>query len=211
MSLTLPHQTRILCFGASITAGFHRFGLAYHPYSRQMKKCLETAFPNTKIDVRVDAVSGDIVLGGSYMSRLEQQMTPHAPKYDWIIVQGGGNDLIRGSEPLIVFDDLQRIWDRALASGAKVMALTVTDTSNESSMMRSRYRDLNQMILGYKKEGFFPFDICEAIPYQDMEPDRRKIIWDDGLHFKKPGYDLMGSLISQELESIIFRGLTSKL
>lgn len=211
MSLPAPPQIRILCFGASITAGFHRFGLAYHPYSRQLKKDLEKAFPDTKLDVRVDAVSGDVVLDGSYLHRLEQQTMPHIPKYDWIIIQGGGNDLVRGSEPETVFKGLQTIWSKALSSGAKVMALTVTETSNESSLLKSRYRDLNKMIFEHREERFFPFDLCALIPYHDMASDRRKIIWDDGLHLKKPGYDLMGSAISQELEKRMCDSLTSKL
>ncbi len=211
MSLTTPLQIRILCLGASITAGFHRFGLAHHPYSRQLKKDLEKSFPNAEFDVRLDAASGDVVLGGSYLGRLDRQAMSHMPKYDWIIVQGGGNDLGQGSEPQAVFEGLKIIWRKALSLGAKVMALTVTETSNESPVMRSRYRALNQMILNHQEEGFSPFDLCAAIPYHDMAPDKRKIIWDDGLHLKKAGYDLMGSTIAQHLEKTMSEGLTSKL
>ena len=211
MSPPGPPQTRILCFGASITAGFHRFGLAHHPYSRQLRKDLEKAFPETNFDVRVDAVAGDIVLGGSYLHRLEQQTMPHIPKSDWIIIQGGGNDLVRGSEPETVFRGLQSIWSKALSSGARIMALTVTETSNESSRMKSRYRDLNKMILEHREERFFPFDLCALIPYHDMPSERRELIWDDGLHLTKLGYELMGSAISQELEKRMSDSFTSKL
>ena len=211
MGHSAPTQLRILCFGASITAGFHMFGLAYHPYSRRLKTHLNLVLPNTNLDISVDALSGDVVLGGSYSRRIEAQTAPNKAQYDWIIVQGGGNDLLRGKEPQAIFEGLQEIWRKALSSGARVLALNVTETSSAGLKMRSNYNDLNAMIMNHTELGLFPLDLCKAIPYHNMDPDKRKKIWDDGLHFKKSGYDLMGDIVAQRLEEIMSEGRVSKL
>ena len=187
------------------------FGLAYHPYSRQLKQNLERVLPATKVDISIDAIPGDVVLGGSYSRRIEARIASTRAPYDWIIIQGGGNDILRSREPKVIFENLQKVWRKALSSGAKVLALTVTETSSTSPMLRSKYNELNAMIMDHSESGYHALDLFKAIPYHAMDPDRRKKIWDDGLHFKKPGYDLMGDIIAQRLEEIELGGWTSKL
>lgn len=211
MDSAAPSSIRILCFGASITAGFHMFGLAYHPYARQLETDLQNAFPETRFDISVDATPGDVILEGSYISRLEQQTTLTQPNYDWIIIQGGGNDLGQGKDPHAIFEGLKEVWRKALASGAKVLALTVTETSNARLSVKTKYEKLNRMILDYEEEGLFVADVCERLPYEKMSPEKRSKIWDDGLHFKKPGYDLMGGFIAERLMELLPKGVVSKI
>ena len=210
MAVSAPPTLRILCFGASITAGFHMFGLAYHPYSQKLKSSLQQSFPQTELDLTVDAISGDVVLGGHYIRRLEAQCAPNTAKFDWMIFQGGGNDLGQGKQPQEVFEGLKKIWRMALDSGANVLALTVTETSSPSTQVRHQYDRLNQMILDHREEGYYVADLCTAIPYYDMDPERRTRIWDDGLHFKREGYDLMGETIAGRLKEISTMGVLSK-
>lgn len=186
------------------------FGLAKHPYSLQLKANLQRVLPNTQLDISIDAVSGDVVVGGSYIRRLEAQIAPNQAKYDWVIIQGGGNDLGRGKDPRMVFEGLRKVWETALASGAKVLALTVTETSSPSSQVRARYDMLNHMISRYKANQFFVCNVSKEIPYHAMAPERRTKIWDDGLHFKAAGYDLMGDVIAEELKAILLENSISK-
>ncbi|KAL9016860.1 MAG: hypothetical protein Q9185_005810 [Variospora sp. 1 TL-2023] len=69
-----PSSLRILCFGASITAGYHSFGLAPpHPYAHRLQQLLTAALPaSTKITVSIDAVPGDRIINGNYTSRLRK-------------------------------------------------------------------------------------------------------------------------------------------
>lgn len=187
------------------------FGLAKHPYSLQMKTNLQRAFPNTQLDVLVDSVSGDIVLGGSYIRRLEAQVAPTKARYDWVVIQGGGNDLGQGKDPQTVFEGLKQIWDVALASGAKVLALTVTETSSPSTQVRARYDLLNRIVLHHKANRFYTCDVSKEIPYHTMVPEERIKIWDDGLHFKKAGYDLMGDVIADRMKAILLDPMVSKI
>jgi hypothetical protein len=36
-----------------------------------------------------------------------------------------------------------------------------------------------------------------------MDPERRKEIWDDGLHFKPKGYNVMGQEIAKKLVELV--------
>lgn len=41
-----------------------------------------------------------------------------------------------------------------------------------------------------------------------MDEQRRKKIWDDGLHFTDEGYDLMGEVISERLLELLTKSST---
>ncbi|KAI4253367.1 MAG: hypothetical protein LQ352_003723 [Teloschistes flavicans] len=198
-----PEKIHILCFGASITAGHYCFGLKHHPYAQRLKLRIQEALPSSDVKVEIDGLSGDRVLGGEYLSRLESHLTGNeSPKYSWIIFQGGGNDLGCGSKPGPIYDELKKLWKMAIDGGANVLALTVTETSNESTQMKKRYDHLNQMIRLHGDEGFFVADICKAVPYTSMHPELRRKVWDDGLHFQPTGYDMIGDAIADRLLEI---------
>lgn len=187
------------------------FGLGKHPYSLRLKANLQRTLPDTQLDVLVDSVPGDVVVGGSYIRRLEAQMAPNQARCDWVIVQGGGNDLGQGEDPQTVFDSLKQIWDVALVSGAKVLALTVTETASPSTQVRARYNALNQMILQDNSRNLYVCDVAKEIPYHAMAQEQRTKIWDDGLHFKAAGYNLMGDAIADRLRAIALGTNISKI
>ena len=45
---------RVLCFGASITAGWNHFGLRYYPYASTLEARLKEALPKKQFSVQVD-------------------------------------------------------------------------------------------------------------------------------------------------------------
>ncbi|KAL8871241.1 MAG: hypothetical protein Q9174_002886 [Haloplaca sp. 1 TL-2023] len=191
-------EIRILCFGASITAGHYCFGLKHHPYAVRLKSRLQEALPSHTITIDVDGLSGDVVIKGHYLPRLQHRFKENK-KYHWLILQGGGNDLGSGSDPGPIYDELNKLWNIGLLKCAKVMALTVTETNTESSQMKARYQELNGLIRGHEEQNFFVADVCKSLPYWSMDPELRKKVWDDGLHFKPLGYDMFGDAIADRL------------
>ena len=200
-----PQQDiRILCFGASITAGHYCFGLKHHPYAIRLRSRLQEVLPSDTVTIDVDGLSGDQVLNGHYLPRLQHRFKDNdTKKYDWLILQGGGNDLGSGSDPGPIYAELYKLWKFGLQGGVKVMALTVTETNTESSQMKAKYRRLNDMIRGHEEQNFFVADVCKSIPYWSMDPELRKKVWDDGLHFKPLGYDMLGDAIADRLLEIL--------
>lgn len=201
MDPALPSSLRILCFGASITAGFHHFGLSHHPYAIRLGERLKQYLRcRTSIEIEVDGLSGDSVIDGEYFDRLEPRCKTE--EYDWIVVQGGGNDLGFGRTPQAIYEELQKIWRLARGKRAKVLALTVTETSDRSKAGRARYSTLNELVRQHKEDGFHVADVERAIPWPSEVKEQRRI-WDDGLHFNKVGYDMMGDAIAQRLLEIM--------
>lgn len=194
-----PSQLRILCFGASITAGYYRMGMGCHPYAYQLKRQLQQHLPQTKIDIHIDALAGDQVVQGKYLSRLHESCGDKSTnKFDWIIVQGGGNDILHDRSPEEIFQSLKSIWKLALESSTEVLALTVTETAVREQSVRAKYEALNRMILSHCESGITVADVCSALPWPATKVEQ-SAIWDDGLHFLPKGYDLIGSFIAEVL------------
>ena len=102
----------------------------------------------------------------------------------------------------------------ARGSGAKVLALTVTETAEGSwsERTRGRYEALNRMVLDVegKGEGVWVGDVCARVPYAGMEEGVRRRVWDDGLHLRPEGYDMMGEAIAERLIEILREGGSSE-
>ena len=191
---------RILCFGASITTGWYRGGLAFHPYAIRLKSRLQEQLPSTKIEIDVDGSPGDTVIGNQYTFRLKARQKLGL-KYDWVIIQGGGNDLLQGIPPARVYEQLKSIWSMVLDSGSKVLALTITETADRRPQVRNLYDALNKMIEDHEEEGYEVADVCGALPWSNDLEEQKKI-WDDGLHFTPWGYDLIGETVASCLPQL---------
>ena len=134
MKTELPKTLRILCFGDSLTAGYTqvnwhfpyhvkcsamsnrgKWGLEWHPYADHLGTSLRSLLLTSDIDIDIDidvrGLSGDEVVDGQYLSRIKAccQSPDNAaakPKYDWIIIMGGTNDLSWGKQPDEIFEGL---------------------------------------------------------------------------------------------------------
>lgn len=102
---------RILCFGDSLTAGYSMGGIYHYPYADHLAGPLQKLFPSTSINIDVEGLSGDAVLGprdeSGFIPRLKSRcLRASATPYDWILIMGGTNDLGRGSDPKDVYEGL---------------------------------------------------------------------------------------------------------
>lgn len=74
---------RVLCFGDSLTSGYHAWGTGSHPYSTILARRLHEAFPGRRIEVATSGVPGDVVCGPRFHERLsgECKLGPTTPFY----------------------------------------------------------------------------------------------------------------------------------
>ena len=194
---------RILCFGASITAGWSQLGTRYYPYASTLEAHLKEALPNEHFAIHVDGLPGDTVMQGAYTKRLRSLISTAASPYDWVIVQGGGNDLRLGREPKKILEALRAVWGIAFDAGSKVIALTVTKTVDQTEESARRYKALNELIASEENEKLYNVDVCKMLPPATMNNVIRKIYDRDGLHFGKKGYEMMGDAIASSLVEMI--------
>lgn len=143
------------------------------------------------------------MLHGQYMSRMKKDIDKVKDHYDWVIIQAGGNDLAWNSSPEEIFEKLKKVWEVPLKAGVKVMALTVTEHAHSTTPMKEKFEKFNKLVSDHHADGFYTADIAKAIPWSTMDDEKRKRIWDDGVHLKKEGYELMGDAIADRLIEII--------
>ena len=53
-------------------------------------------------------------------------------------------------------------------------------------------------------------DLCSAVPYFAMDKAKQKLIWDDGLHLTKDGYEMMGNAIAAHLLELLKSSAAAK-
>lgn len=65
---------RLLTFGASLTAGYYQFGLAYHPYAKHLSELFASVQIPTVIDQK--DVSGERVVSNMWSNDLKLYSKP---------------------------------------------------------------------------------------------------------------------------------------
>ena len=195
---------RILCFGASITAGWNQLGMRYYPYANTLEARLKEVLPNRHISIQVDALPGDTVIQGQYTKRLRSLINAAISPYDFVIVQGGGNDLISCREPKEIFEALRKVWNIAFDAGSMVVALTVTKTVDEREGLARNYDALNDLIVSEEHDKLYSVDVSGMLPPATIDNVTISRIYDrDGLHLGKKGYEMMGDAIASSLIEMV--------
>ncbi|KXX76134.1 hypothetical protein MMYC01_206298 [Madurella mycetomatis] len=218
--MTARPKLRILCLGDSLTAGYSAMGAIHHPYSAKLEQMVAMAFPHLDIETVEDGLPG-APASIAFLNRMQNHFGPRNPNrsedgkyYDWAIVLGGTNDVGMGLPPEEVFEKLKMIWNIPLRNGCKVLALTVPEAALSGAIREridARRNRLNDLIKGYRMDGFHVFDLNKAVTYYSMSDTDKERYWDDHLHFTPDGYDLIGNKVGIALVSIMAREKTNEL
>ena len=131
MNDTLIKSLRILCFGDSLTAGYTRFGLEFHPYADHLRAGLQRLLSTSDIETEVAGFSGDQVRG-AYLPRIKAKCGSTKTAYDWIIVMGGTNDLAWGQSPDEIYEGLSKYLLSVPFQQRTTPGLRVTDLRGDS-------------------------------------------------------------------------------
>ena len=171
------NQIRVLCFGASITAGFSAGGLHYYPYATRLSARLADELPTSHFSINVDGSPGDTMLHGQYINRMNRDMANATIPYDWVIIQAGGNDLAWNATPEAIYEKMQEVWDIPLKTGAKVLALTITEHAHANAQQKAKMEMLNGLVDHHHQDSFYVAHVARAIPWTGMDEEERKKIW----------------------------------
>ncbi|CAF1516941.1 unnamed protein product [Rotaria magnacalcarata] len=201
----------ILTVGDSLTAGYHKYGQSYHPYSIHLKHLFDSI--NKPVSITEKGVSGERVVP-SMVKRL-RHLLEQSTYYDWIIILGGTNDFADQRPAERIFKDgLEPMYTMCLnhyQGKAKLVAMTVIENTIFSPTHNAdeNRQKLNQMIRDYVTQSndpdrVFLVDLDRGIPYHSVnDTAERRRIWDDTLHLTAAGYDRMATLVFDEIKDII--------
>lgn len=166
---------KILVLGDSIAAGY---GL---PAEDSFPARLEAALRAKGVDVEIvnSGISGDTTAGGR--KRLGWAL---ASKPDYVIVELGGNDGLRGLEPADTRANLDAIITELKAEGIKVMLTGMYAPPNLGKRYEAAFNAIYPELAAKHGVAFYPF-ILEGVAM------RKDLNQSDGIHPNRKGVKVM--------------------
>jgi acyl-CoA thioesterase-1 len=186
----VPAEARapvVLTLGDSLTAGL---GL---PADEAFPAVLEARLRDEGIDVRVvnAGVSGDTTAGG--LARLDWTL---ADKPDFVILELGANDALRGIDPAIVRRNLDAMIAKIQASGAKLLLLGMLAPPNWGETYQHDFDRIYPELAKAHAVPLYPF-FLEGVA---MDPMLNQA---DGLHPNEKGVTVLVDHIAPLVAKLI--------
>ncbi|MFX0542838.1 arylesterase [Roseovarius sp. S4756] len=169
-----PDEVRVMTFGDSLTAGY---GLTReNGFAAQMSVWLQENGTPQGVPVRIlnASVSGSTTAGG--VRRLDWAL---ADDPDAVIVELGGNDLLRGTDPAETRANLEAILSRAAAEDIEVLLVGLIAKDNYGPEYREAFNAIYPD-LAEKYGTALQLDFFGALP--EANADQLPYLQSDGTH-----------------------------
>ncbi len=152
--LTLPAaaNTTILLIGDSLSSGY---GLQGPVWVEQANQAL--AKQGHAVTIINDSISGDTTAGG--VARIKDGIDRIQP--DWIIIELGGNDGLRGIPPRTIEDNLMKMVNIADANGVQTMLLGIRIPPNYGKSYTELFEQTFKSVSATTGSPLLPFFIGE--------------------------------------------------
>lgn len=180
----------ILAFGDSLSAGFMLPQSASFPAQLQVA----LAAKGYKVAVVNAGVSGDTSAGG--LQRLDWSLQD---KVDGVIVELGANDALRGIEPRLTKENLDKIITRIKAKGMDVLLAGMKAPGNWGPEYQASFNVIYPELAAKHSVALYPFFL------ENVLGAASDLIMDDGLHPTEKGVAEIVRNILPEVEAMIKR------
>ncbi len=172
----------IAALGDSLTAGY---GL---PQSDGFVPQLQAWLDQNGVDAKVlnAGVSGDTTAGG--LSRADWTLTPDV---DAMIVTLGGNDFLRGIDPLSSKANLSKILEKGEAAGVEMLIVGITVSSNYGPDYQTAFEGMYPALSEEFDVPYVPNFFAGMTNGRDMAEARATLLQTDGIHPNKEGVSLI--------------------
>lgn len=185
MSVSAAEQKpTLLILGDSLSAGYQMKTEQSWPW------LLPSELARLEKDVHVvnASVSGDTT--GNGLSRLPQLLTQHAP--DWVLIELGANDGLRGFNPNIITNNLIQIIALSQQSDAQVLLMQIQVPPNYGKRYSQSFAQIYPIIAETYNIPLLPFFLEPIITRDDW-------IMADGLHPKPEAQPWIAHFMSEQL------------
>jgi len=173
----------IMVFGDSLSAGF---GL---PLEQSFPSQLEARLKGANLNVRVinAGVSGDTTAAG--LSRLNYALKQNP---DYIILELGGNDMLRAIDPVVTRENLRRMLEILKTYNRPVLLAGMRAFPNLGPAFEVAYARFYQDLATSYGIGYYPF-------FLDGVVGKPELLQDDGIHPNAAG---VGVIVENILPSV---------
>jgi acyl-CoA thioesterase-1 len=178
---------RIVALGDSLTAGFGLPSGDAFPVILQAKLA-EDGVPATIANA---GVSGDTTAGG--LARLDWAL---ADKPDYVLLEFGANDMLRGIDPGVTRDNLDKMLARLTARGTKVLLLGMKAPTNWGPEYQKAFDAIYPELAAKYGVPLYPFFLDGVA----LDPELNQA---DGMHPNIKGVHIVVDRIAPYVERLI--------
>lgn len=190
-----PKPITLVAFGDSLSAGYMLPQSASFPAQLQVA----LAAKGYKVAVVNAGVSGDTSAGG--LQRLDWSLQD---KVDGVIVELGANDALRGIEPGLTKENLDKIIARIKAKGVDVLLAGMKAPGNWGPEYQAAFNVIYPELAAKHSVALYPFFL------ENVLGGASDLTMDDGLHPTEKGVAEIVRNILPEVEAMIKRIETRK-
>jgi acyl-CoA thioesterase-1 len=182
--------TKILILGDSLSAGY---GLKQDQAWVQL---LQNAYNQEKSPILLINASISGETSGGALQRLPALLAEHTP--DWVLVEIGGNDGLRGYPVKLLKQNLKRIVDKSIAANAKVLLMEIEITPNLGKRYATMFKDAYKQVANEKQLPIIPFFITSVVTESNL-------MLPDGIHPNAEAQPLLSEKMKQHFDEIIMQ------
>lgn len=147
---------------------------------------------NQPFTIYNESISGDTTAGG--LARIDQALARHKP--EWLLLELGANDGLRGLSPKKMKSNLAEIIKRSQQAGAQVILLSMRIPPNYGKRYEEMFYNTYPQLAKELNITFVPFILEEVALVKEM-------MQKDGLHPNTKAQPLIANKIWQYFEPIL--------
>lgn len=178
------HKT-LLIYGDSISAGY---GM---PKDKQWSEDLKQIFLDQKLNISIEnrSVSGETTGGG--LSRLANVLDQTRP--DYLLIELGGNDALRGYPPTKILKNLNEMIDLAKNRNIRVFLMQIKILPNYGKRYQEQFESIYSKASNEKKVTLLPFMLDNIALEEGM-------MLQDGIHPNEKAQPLIAQYVFNDLK-----------
>ena len=178
----------LLIYGDSISAGY---GMSKE---KQWSVILQDIInrDNLKVNVINSSVSGETTSGG--LARISQTIKSIKP--DYLLLELGGNDALRGYPPRQIATNLAEIIKIADSANTKVLLMQIRIPPNYGSRYQKAFESIYSNIASKTSATLIPFMLEEVALNEEL-------MLPDGIHPKASAQPLIADYVYRQLKPLL--------
>ena len=184
----IAESKKLLILGDSISAGY---GLKE---SENWVQLLENSLRKSGRELQVinSSISGDTTIGG--LSRIESDLAEHKPNY--VLVELGGNDALRGYPINKIKNNLLKIIDASFAAKANPIIMQIRIPPNYGKNYVAAFENIYSEIAEEKNIPMLTF-LLEKVALD------KSLMQLDGIHPNQKAQQIIANQVEKELSTIL--------
>ncbi|SJN59398.1 multifunctional acyl-CoA thioesterase I/protease I/lysophospholipase L1 [Vibrio ruber] len=182
------HNARLLIVGDSLSAGYQMS--VDQAWPSLLAQALQKY--NRSVTVVNASISGDTT--GNSLTRLPQLLQQHTP--DYVLLELGANDGLRGFSPQIPQQNLARMIDLVTQSGAQAILMQIRIPPNYGKRYSNAFAAIYPKLAQEKQVPLLPFFLEQVI----IRPEWMK---SDGLHPNEKAQPWIAEWMAQQLSPLM--------